>query len=115
MIKQTPRYPPPQPPVRTTTKISSQPPNPESEKLKKYSEDISRKKSEEEFLRSSLRGSKKLQQLEQKEHVQELQPVVNPAFEPDDDFSSLSEVNKGMISVSFFSSFGVQSQQFIIP
>lgn len=48
-----------------TKAVSSSSPPIEREKMKKYSDDVSRKRSEEQFLRSSLRGSKKLQQLQQ--------------------------------------------------
>lgn len=92
VIKQTPRYPPPQPQQRTTIPLQ-----PEDDKLKKYSDEVNRKKAEEEFLRSSLRGSKKLQQLEQRrkgqqdQHDDDLQPAINNAFEPDDEDDQSSE------------------------
>ncbi|XP_054157863.1 protein PALS1-like isoform X2 [Oppia nitens] len=80
------------PPQRTSSQA------PQNDKLKKYSEELSHKKAEEEFLRSSLRGSKKLQQLEQfktltattttmtnKDNNKELEAMVNDAFEDDED------------------------------
>jgi hypothetical protein len=82
VVKQTPRYPPPHPPPAPPQRTSSQ--APQNEKIRKYSEEINNKKAEEEFLRSSLRGSKKLQQLEHNK-TKELEPVVNNAFEADDD------------------------------
>ena len=94
VVKQTPRYPPPQPPPQPPLRTSSQ--APQNEKIRKYSEEVNNKKAEEEFLRSSLRGSKKLQQLEQNK-TKELEPVVNNAFEADDDDSEAhNEANKGM-------------------
>jgi hypothetical protein len=83
VVKQTPRYPPPHPPPQPPQRNTSQ--APPSDKIRKYSEEINRKKAEEEFLRSSLRGSKKLQQLEQKQSQLDFEPVVNDAFEADDD------------------------------
>ena len=77
--------------------------NPQQDKIRKYSEEVNKKKAEEEFLRSSLRGSKKLQQLEQKpQQTQEFFPVVNNAFVPDDDVEK--EENKG-ISITCFQIF----------
>ena len=93
VVKQTPRYPPPQPPPQPPVRTSSQ--APQNDKIRKYSEEVSNKKAEEEFLRSSLRGSKKLQQLEQNK-TKELEPVVNNAFEADDDEELNSEANKGI-------------------
>lgn len=94
IIKQHPRYPPPTSSsttdATTTSKKakSSVPPltKTESEKLRKYSDDISKKKAEEEFLRTSLRGSKKLHQLEKKKSDQ-LNPcsAINNAFEGDEE------------------------------
>ncbi|XP_075585433.1 MAGUK p55 family member stardust isoform X2 [Dermatophagoides farinae] len=100
VVKQTPRYPPPQPPQRfTSTSSSSGPANAHSvttttdqrlnltDKYRKYSDEFNRKKEEEEFLRSSLRSSTKLQQLKEQNnnghHM--IEPMVNIAFEPDDD------------------------------
>ncbi|RWS06301.1 MAGUK p55 subfamily member 5-like protein [Dinothrombium tinctorium] len=91
VVKQTPRYPPPPQLKPTVTQ-------PEPEKLKKYNEEVNRKKAEEEFLRSSLRGSKKLQQLEQKEGKkeqnvsQDLHSIVNDAFVADDEVSEDNKV-----------------------
>ncbi len=93
VVKQTPRYPPPHPPPQPPQRNSSQ--APPSDKIRKYSEEINRKKAEEEFLRSSLRGSKKLQQLEQKQSQLDFEAVVNNAFEADDDDDL--EANKGML------------------
>ncbi|CAG2122016.1 unnamed protein product, partial [Medioppia subpectinata] len=96
VVKQTPRYPPPHPPPAPPQRTSSQ--APQNEKIRKYSEEISQKKAEEEFLRSSLRGSKKLQQLEHNK-PKELEPVVNNAFEADDDDDPQlidSDTNTGM-------------------
>ena len=89
VVKQQPRYPPPQPTaVTTTTTIvnttpSMPPPPPDSDKLKKYQKEVAKKKTDEEFLRSSLRGSKKLQQLENKQSRPEDVAADNAAFEPD--------------------------------
>lgn len=93
VVKQTPRYPPPQPPQRFTTleqqqqqhsnQIANNNNRMNNEKLRKYSDEIFRKKEEDEFLRSSLRSSKKLQQLQERGVGGE--PVVNIAFEPDEE------------------------------
>jgi len=95
VVKHTPRYPPPpQPPPQPPQRTSSQ--APQTDKIRKYAEEVNNKKAEEEFLRSSLRGSKKLQQLEQN-RTKGLEPVVNNAFEADDDDNGLhSEANKGI-------------------
>ena len=94
VVKQTPRYPPPQPPPQPPQRTSSQ--APQNDKIRKYAEEVNSKKAEEEFLRSSLRGSKKLHQLEQNK-AKELEPVVNNAFEGDEDDDGLnSEANKGI-------------------
>ena len=91
VIKQTPRYPPhpPQPPQRFSTlehnnqlALSNRINN---EKLRKYSDEIYRKKDEEEFLRTSIRDSKKLQQLQELNKMNHMEPMVNIAFEPDDE------------------------------
>ena len=109
VVKTTPRYPPPAPlsSTRSTSSTSATagkalPPQ-ESEKARKYAEEVRLK--EEELLRSSLRGSKKLQQLEQQQHQQQKRrkgsadaadgppssssfpshSLINPAFEPDFD------------------------------
>jgi hypothetical protein len=92
IVKQSPRYPPPQPQQRTTSALanhSSNQPKVEAEKLKKYSEEVLKKKNEEEFLRTILRGSKKLQRLEH-QHQSKLQQnndlnsAVNDAFESEE-------------------------------
>ncbi|XP_053209402.1 protein PALS1-like isoform X2 [Panonychus citri] len=70
----------------------------DADKLRKYSEDISRKKTEDEFLRTSLRQSKKLKQLEhikrkvnQDQDNTELSSAVNDAFEGDDEVFDQTE------------------------
>ncbi|KPM07900.1 hypothetical protein QR98_0064110, partial [Sarcoptes scabiei] len=108
VVKQTPRYPPPHPPPQPPQRYSSNDfnhamnqsnnaqdnqisLNNRMDKYRKYSDEIQRKKEEEEFLRSSLRSSKKLQQLQESNkngltganHLCE--PMVNIAFEPDDE------------------------------
>lgn len=85
----------------------------EREKVNRYSDDMSRKRSEEQFLRSSLRGSEKLQALLQ----QKIPPSdvvdfpsggVNPAFQSDDtehdyqNLGRLQEQNKGSCSLHLF-------------
>lgn len=71
------------------------------DRIRKYSEDVRTKRSEDEFLRSSLRGSKKLLQLEhkgsqqqssssQKQHQNQVSSGgniarINAAYEPDED------------------------------
>ncbi|XP_015784327.1 MAGUK p55 subfamily member 5 isoform X3 [Tetranychus urticae] len=98
IVKQKPRYPPPPPPPPPSNSPSlgsTQPMSDEAEKLRKYSEDISRKKAEEEFLRTSLRHSKKLKQLEHKRKVNEdiqCESAVNDAFEGDDDFNEQNKI-----------------------
>lgn len=84
VVKQTPRYPPPHPPPQPPTRFdSASGRGVTEEKLRKYSEEIYKKKDEEEFLRSSIRRSKKLQQLESSRN--QMEPMVNIAFEPDDE------------------------------
>ena len=91
VIKQTPRYPPPHPPPQPPQRFSTLEHNNQlalnnrinSEKLRKYSDEIYRKKDEEIF-RSSIRDSKKLQQLQERK-LNYGEPVVNIAFEPDDE------------------------------
>ncbi|KAJ6222221.1 hypothetical protein RDWZM_000766 [Blomia tropicalis] len=89
VVKQTPRYPPPHPPPQPPQRFSTLEHQQlalnnriNSEKIRKYSDEIYHKKEEEEFLRSSIRGSKKLQQLIERNHAE---PMVNIAFEPDDE------------------------------
>lgn len=92
MVKQTPRYPPPHPPPQPPQRFSTLEHNNQitansridDEKIRKYSDDIYKKKEEEEFLRSSVRRSKKLQQLQERK-VNQMEPMVNIAFEPDDE------------------------------
>lgn len=116
VVKTTPRYPPPAPlsstrsmtstsPATTTvTSVTKTTPSSSSDgdRVRKYAEDVRNKKSEEELLRSSLRGSKKLQQLEHQQLKKRkgsadvvdsvsqstgfpAHSLVNPAFEPDFD------------------------------
>ena len=102
-----------QPAVHPKAVLSSSPPPVEREKVNKYSDDMSRKRSEDQFLRSSLRGSKKLQALEQ----QKMPPSdvvdypsggINPAFESDDtehdyqNLGRLQEQSKGLHSLHLF-------------
>jgi hypothetical protein len=110
VVKTTPRYPPPHLPSNQTTSIvsngnRSSGQSLESEKMKRYGEEVRHKRSQEEFLRSSLRGSKTLQQLEQRRPRKSsvdaidsssapIHSMVNPAFEPDFDSSS-QEQSKG--------------------
>lgn len=125
VTKQSPRYPPPPPhPSQRTAHPSkvhpdhmqSQSPQAQQgqykadpEKIRRYSEDVKQKKereAEEEFLRSSLRGSKKLQQLEKQRKLRyqedqepkanghrhdHFQPAINKAFEPDDQQDTTNE------------------------
>lgn len=92
VVKQTPRYPPPHAPPAPPQRFSTLEHNNQlalsnrinSEKLRKYSDEIYRKKDEEEFLRTSLRSSKKLQQLQERK-LNYGEPMVNVAFEPDDE------------------------------
>ncbi|XP_035227442.1 MAGUK p55 subfamily member 5-like [Stegodyphus dumicola] len=77
------------------------------ERIRKYQEDIRRRKiaeeklaKENEFLRNSLRGSKKLQALEANPPQPPKQGVVNTAFELEDDDSgsvSLSQRSSGCL------------------
>lgn len=98
VVKTTPRYPPPHLPSNQSTIVSngnnrSSGQSLESEKMKRYGEEVRQKRSQEEFLRSSLRGSKTLQQLESRrlrkssvDAIDSSAPIhsmVNPAFEPD--------------------------------
>lgn len=104
IVKQHPRYPPPASSTTTDGTLitskkakSSAPPlsKTESEKLRKYSDDITKRKAEQDFLRNSLRGSKKLHQLEKKKSDQSNPcSAINNAFEGDDD---ASESNKGIL------------------
>lgn len=91
VVKQQPRYPPTKPTVAPGHSAAARP---DADKLKKYQAEVTKKKAEEEFLRSSLRGSKKLQQLEQKQRFGEA--VDNAAFEPDQvDSAASGELSKG--------------------
>lgn len=92
VVKQQPRYPPPPPPQRYATSVDHHGQmainnnRVNSEKLRKYSDEIFKKKEEDEFLRSSLRNSKKLQQLKERNAGQfNGEPMVNIAFEPDEE------------------------------
>lgn len=98
VVKQQPRYPPPAPAAQPRSSVAGH--VPDGEKLRKYSDDVTKKKAEDELMRSSLRGSKKLQQLEGKRPTRqeggELQSAVNDAFEPDDELDArVPEHNKG--------------------
>ncbi|XP_074601259.1 MAGUK p55 family member stardust [Brevipalpus obovatus] len=107
VVKQHPRYPPPtssNPNASNTNTTSKKaksaavPSKAITEKLRKYSEEINKKKAGEEFLRSSLRGSKKLQQLEHQNKANE-EPAMcfatNAAFEGDE----VSEHNEVLTSI----------------
>ena len=101
VVKTTPRYPPPHPSSSVHPRSSGQ--SLESDKLRRYAEEVRQKRSQEEMLRSSLRGSSTLQQLEQRRQRKSSLDVVdtipshsmiNPAFEPDEDQT------KGLLSHS---------------
>lgn len=92
VVKQQPRYPPPAPAPTARTVGSSMAP-PEPDKMRKYQEEASeksKKNKDDELLRSSLRGSKKLQQLAKKrpslqDERDDMQSAINDAFVPDDE------------------------------
>lgn len=87
VAKTAPRYPPPPRPQGSPRLNGSAPTGDQLERIRKYQEELRLRKEEEErlaqeqeFLRSSLRGSKKLRALEQNAP----QGILNAAFETED-------------------------------
>ncbi|KAM7288976.1 protein PALS1 isoform X1 [Ixodes scapularis] len=91
VAKTAPRYPPPPRPQGSPRLNGAAPTGEQLERIRKYQEEIRQRKEEEEriaqeqeFLRSSLRGSKKLRAL-----AQGSEGILNDAFEADASFSTL--------------------------